>query len=136
MGDPDYINEELGITGILWSSNTEVKILESFDIGIMPLPNDEWVKGKCGLKGLSYMSLEVPTIMSAVGVNTEIITDGINGYLADSDEEWIEKLSRLIDSYELRRKFGLAGRKTVEEKYSFEAQKNNYLDSFNELLKR
>ena len=136
MGDPDYINEELGITGILWSSNTEVKILESFDIGIMPLPNDDWVKGKCGLKGLSYMSLEVPTIMSAVGVNTEIITDGINGYLADSDEEWIEKLSRLIDSYELRRKFGLAGRKTVEEKYSFEAQKNNYLDSFNELLKR
>ena len=136
MGDPDYINEELGITGILWSSNTEVKILESFDIGIMPLPNDEWVKGKCGLKGLSYMSLEVPTIMSAAGVNTEIITDGLNGYLADSDEEWIEKLSRLIDSYELRRKFGLAGRKTVEEKYSFEAQKNNYLDSFNELLKR
>ena len=79
---------------------------------------------------------EVPTIMSAVGVNTEIIIDGMNGYLADSDEEWVEKFSKLIESYELRRNLGLAGRRTVEEKYSFEAQKNNYLDSFNELLKR
>ena len=136
MGDPDYSNEELDIIGIPWSSTTEVSTLASFDIGIMPLPNDEWVKGKCGLKGLSYMSLEVPTIMSAVGVNTEIITDCINGYLATTDEEWVNKISSLIDSYPLRKQIGLAGRSTVEEKYSFESQKNNYLDSFNELLKR
>ena len=136
MGDELYINEELDIKGIPWSSEIEIDTLASFDIGIMPLPNDEWVKGKCGLKGLSYMSLEVPTIMSAVGINTEIITDGINGYLANTDEEWVNKISQLIDSFELRRRLGIAGRKTVEEKYSFDSQKNNYLQSFNELLTR
>jgi len=136
MGDATYVNEELGIKGIAWSSESEVQILQSFDIGIMPLPDDEWVKGKCGLKGLSYMSLEVPTIMSAVGVNPEIIEDGLNGFLAINDEEWIDKLSRLIDSFELRKKLGLAGRETVVKKYSFQSQKDNYLSNFDELLKR
>jgi glycosyltransferase involved in cell wall biosynthesis len=135
MGDADYVNEELGITGIPWSSATEVDVLSSFDIGIMPLPDDQWVKGKCGLKGLSYMALEVPTIMSAVGVNTEIIRDGENGFLASSDEEWVEKLSRLIESFELRKKMGVLARQTVERNYSHESQKNNYLRYFNELLK-
>lgn len=135
MGDAGYVNEELGITGIPWSSATEVDVLSGFDIGIMPLPDDQWVKGKCGLKGLSYMALEIPTIMSAVGVNTEIIQDGENGFLALSDEEWVEKLSLLIDSFELRKKMGSLARQTVEKNYSHESQKNNYLRYFNELLK-
>ncbi len=134
VGDVTYKNEALGIEGIQWTSETEVSLLQSFDIGIMPLPDDEWVKGKCGLKGLSYMAVEVPTVMSGVGVNSEIIMDGINGFIANSDEEWIQKLSLLIDSYELRKKMGEAGRKTVLERYSMESQKNNYLDAFNELL--
>lgn len=135
MGDPDYVNEELGITGIPWSSSTEVSVLSGFDIGIMPLPDDQWVKGKCGLKGLSYMALEVPTIMSAVGVNSEIIQDGVNGFLASTEQEWIDKLSQLIDSFELRKKMGVQARLTVEKNYSHESQKNNYLRHFNELLK-
>jgi glycosyltransferase involved in cell wall biosynthesis len=136
MGDDTYENKELNIKGLSWTSETEIDIISSFDIGIMPLPNDQWVKGKCGLKGLSYMALEVPTIMSAIGVNTEIITDGVNGFLATTEEDWINKISILIDSFELRIKIGLNGRKTVEEKYSLQSQKNNYLNSFNELLKR
>lgn len=136
MGDETYVNDELEIKGIPWSSESEVEILQSFDIGIMPLPDNEWVKGKCGLKGLSYMALEVPAIMSAVGVNPEIINDGTNGFLALNDEEWIDKLSCLIDSFELRMKLGEAGRKTVVERYSFQSQKNNYLHNFNELLNR
>jgi glycosyltransferase involved in cell wall biosynthesis len=135
MGDKTYSNSQLGITGIAWSSKSEVSTLESFDIGIMPLPDDEWVKGKCGLKGLSYMSLEVPTVMSAVGVNTEIIKDGENGFLAKTDAEWIEKLSMLIDSFTLRKQLGANGRKTVVDSYSLDSQKHNYLNSFNELLK-
>lgn len=135
MGDPTYRNAELGIGGIAWSSDTEVETLQSFDIGIMPLPDDEWVKGKCGLKGLSYMAMEVPTIMSRVGVNPEIISDGKNGFLATSDEEWIEKLSQLIESFALRKQIGEAGRQTVLERYSTESQKNRYLDAFNDLLK-
>jgi glycosyltransferase involved in cell wall biosynthesis len=136
MGDATYVNQELDIKGISWSSDTEVNTLQSFDIGIMPLPDDEWVKGKCGLKGLSYMALEVPTVMSSVGVNPEIISDGINGFLAAGDDEWIDKLSLLIDSFELRQKLGKAGRDTVVNHYSFQSQKNNYLQNFNELLKR
>lgn len=136
MGDDTYENKELNIKGIPWTSTTEIEIISSFDIGIMPLPNDQWVKGKCGLKGLSYMALEVPTIMSAVGVNTEIISDGVNGFIAANEEEWINKISLLIESFELRKKLGLNGRKTVIDRYSLDSQKNNYLSSFNELLKR
>ena len=135
IGDNSYRNEELGITSIAWNKEDEIKELSTFDIGIMPLPNDEWAKGKCGLKGLQYMALEIPTIMSPVGVNTEIIQDGVNGFLATSVEEWVNKLSLLIESKELRTKIGKEGRKTVEEKYSVESQKENYLKYFNELIK-
>jgi glycosyltransferase involved in cell wall biosynthesis len=135
MGDGNYSNLELGIQGIAWQSDTEVEIISHFDIGIMPLPNDEWSKGKCGLKGLTYMSLEIPTIMSAVGVNSEIIQDGENGFLANSEEEWVEKLSLLIESEELRHKIGKAGRKTVVEKYSVLANQEKYLDLFKQLIK-
>lgn len=136
MGDPNYENEELQIKGIPWINDTEVDVILSFDIGIMPLPNDEWVKGKCGLKGLSYMALEVPTIMSNIGVNPEIIEDGVNGFLAKTEEEWIKKISLLIDSFELRKKLGENARKTVIERYSTISQQRNYLNNFNELLTR
>jgi len=135
MGDAEYENKDLGIKGIPWSSETEVPILSGFDIGIMPLPDDQWVKGKCGLKGLSYMSLEVPTIMSGVGVNTEIIKDGINGFIANTDEEWVNKISQLTDSFELRKTLGKNGRKTVEDNYSLESQKMNYFVYLDRLLK-
>jgi glycosyltransferase involved in cell wall biosynthesis len=135
MGDDTYENVELGVKGIAWSNETEVEELASFDIGIMPLPDDEWVKGKCGLKGLSYMSLEVPTVMSDVGVNRQIIRDGENGFLASSDEEWLKKISLLIESEELRRKMGQEGRKTVVERYSVLSQRETYLEVFEELIK-
>jgi glycosyltransferase involved in cell wall biosynthesis len=135
MGDATYKNDELNIQGIPWSNNTEVDVLSSFDIGIMPLPDDEWVKGKCGLKGLSYMAVEVPTIMSDVGVNSEIIEEGVNGYLAKTEQDWIQKLSMLIDSYELRKQMGENARKTVLEKYSTLSQQPHYVSSFNELLR-
>lgn len=134
IGDKNYSNPELGIKGISWKKEREIVDLSSIDIGIMPLPDDEWAKGKCGLKGLQYMALEIPTVMSPVGVNTEIIEDGRNGFLAATENEWVEKLSLLIESEELRNKFGRAARKTVEERYSVESQKQNYLNCFNEVL--
>jgi glycosyltransferase involved in cell wall biosynthesis len=134
LGVPQYVNAELGIQGIKWTHETEVRETASFDIGIMPLPDNEWSRGKCGMKGLQYMALEVATVMSAVGVNKDIIKDGENGFLTSSDEEWVEKLSLLIDSKDLRNKLGKAGRKTVEEKYSSAAIKNQYLRYFEELV--
>lgn len=133
MGDAGYSNSELGIQGIAWSSQTEVDTLNTFDIGIMPLPDDEWAKGKCGLKGLSYMALEIPTIMSPVGVNTAIIQDGENGFLASTLEEWVEKISKLIESEELRQYLGKEARKTVLERYSVVAYKHVYEHELREL---
>jgi glycosyltransferase involved in cell wall biosynthesis len=134
IGDGNYVNDELKLKGIAWNKKDEIAVLSSFDIGIMPLPDDEWANGKCGLKGLQYMALEVPTIMSPVGVNTEIIEDGENGLLARSREEWIEKISLLVESSELRRKLGQNGRETVLKKYSVYSQKDNYLKLFNHVV--
>jgi len=131
IGDGNYYNEELNIIGIPWILSDETNQLQSFDIGIMPLPDDEWAEGKCGLKGLQYMNLEIPTIMTPVGVNSEIIEDGVNGFLATSDDEWVEKLSLLIENPLLREKLGKAGRKTIIDKYSVESQKDKYISLLN-----
>ncbi|HPM29492.1 MAG TPA: glycosyltransferase family 4 protein [Chryseolinea sp.] len=133
IGDGNYKNEELGIQGLPWKHDTEIYDLQEIDIGIMPLPDNEWTWGKCGLKGLQYMALEIPTIMSAVGVNLSIIQDGHNGFLATTEEEWVQKLSVLIEDGELRSKLGKAGRITVVEHYSVQSQKNKYLEYFQTL---
>jgi glycosyltransferase involved in cell wall biosynthesis len=135
IGDKSYNNHELNISGIGWSRETEIKELSEIDIGIMPLPNDEWAKGKCGLKGLQYMALNIATVMSPVGVNTDIIQDGVNGFLADVSEEWVEKISRLIEDSNLRKTLADNGRKTVLDKYSVKANALLYLKYFNELTK-
>jgi glycosyltransferase involved in cell wall biosynthesis len=122
IGTPHYELEGVAVEAMAWRSETETQDLQPIDIGIMPLPDDEWSKGKCGLKALQYMALGVPTVCSPVGVNSEIIQDGENGFLAGKQDEWIEKLKRLLDSVELRRKLGAAGRRTVEEKYSARVQ--------------
>jgi glycosyltransferase involved in cell wall biosynthesis len=105
---------------IAWRSESEIDDLSPIDIGVMPLPDDNWSKGKCGLKALQYMALGIPTICSPVGVNSTIIKEGRNGFLADGKAEWIEKIKLLIHSPELRKKLGLAGRDTVEKEYSAE----------------
>ncbi len=133
IGDGNYYSEHLQTKGLPWIKDTEVEDMSEFDVGIMPLPDTQWAKGKCGLKGLQYMALGIPTIMSPVGVNAEIISDGENGFLAGSDEEWVAKLSLLIESFELRQKLGEAGRKIVEEKYSVCANRHLYLENFNRL---
>lgn len=130
LGDKNYKNESIELEPLAWTEKDEVNILNSFDIGVMPLPDDEWTRGKCGLKGLSYMACAVPTIMSAVGVNTQIITQGVNGFLAKTDEEWFMQLDQLIQDAELRNKIGRASQETVMKEFSVEANKNKYLEAF------
>ncbi len=132
--DFPYSVKDLDIKATQWKLDSEIEDLCEFDIGIMPLPNDKWAKGKCGFKGLQYMALEIPTIMSPVGVNTNIINDGVNGFLAETSEQWIKKLSALIESKDLRNELGEAGRKTVVDRYSIDSQKNNYISYINELV--
>lgn len=118
---------------VKWNRNDEIQQLNRIDVGIMPLIENEWTKGKCGFKGLQYMATEAATVMSPVGVNLEIIDHGENGYLADSEDDWIQYLSDLVDSKDLRIALGKNGRKTVQEKYSVESQKHRYLHFLNEL---
>jgi glycosyltransferase involved in cell wall biosynthesis len=112
-----------------WSPQSEISDLIQFDIGLMPLPDDDWTKGKCGFKALQYMALEIPTIASPVGVNSKIIQHGTNGYLAEKDQ-WEFFISTLIDNQELREKIGSAGRKTVVEQYSTISNCSNFLSLF------
>jgi glycosyltransferase involved in cell wall biosynthesis len=130
IGTPDYHLSGVETEAIKWRSETEIEDLRVIDIGLMPLPDDEWSKGKCGLKALQYMALGIPTVCSPVGVNAVIIRDGENGFLADGKDEWIAKLKQLLHSFELRSRLGLAGRKTVEANYSAKAQAPRVLEVF------
>ncbi len=111
-------------TGVIfkkWSLNEEVKDLQSFDIGIMALDNDEWSAAKAGYKLLQYMAVGIPCVASPVGVNREIIEDVTTGFLSSTHEEWKEKLSMLVENSNLRKKMGAEGRKKVEKFYSYKA---------------
>jgi glycosyltransferase involved in cell wall biosynthesis len=85
---------------------------------VYPLADDEWSRGKCGFKAIQFMACGVPVVAAAVGVNREIIEDGVNGFLASTPDEWKCKLARLIDDPVLRHRMAAAGRKTIEERYS------------------
>jgi len=130
----EYSNAELNLQSTLWSLENEINDLQEIDIGIMPLPNDEWSNGKCGFKGLQYMALEIPAIMSPVGVNKQIIRNGENGYLANSDKDWENTLVLLIENKAERHRIGIEGRKTVQEKYSIEANSKKYVSLFENLI--
>jgi glycosyltransferase involved in cell wall biosynthesis len=110
--------EGVEIETVPWNARTEVADLSPIDIGIMPLPDDKWTRGKCGLKALQYMALGIPTVCSPVGVNSNIIRDGRNGFTAATEEDWLDRLTRLLRSPSLRESLGTAGRLTVEAEYS------------------
>jgi glycosyltransferase involved in cell wall biosynthesis len=114
-----------------WSKETEIEDLSQIQIGVMPLEHDIWSEGKCGFKGLQYMSLGMATVMSPVGVNNTIIRDGVNGFLCDTPEEWKASIKMLLEDSALRRRLGSEGRKTVIDLYSVKANKEKYLALFN-----
>jgi glycosyltransferase involved in cell wall biosynthesis len=104
-----------------WSLAGEVELFNTCDVGVYPLADDEWSKGKCGFKAIQFMACGVPVVAANVGVNREIIQDGENGFLASTDDEWVDKLALLLSDTELRRRFAAAGRRTVQARYSREA---------------
>ena len=132
--DQPWSAEGIGLKNEKWDKEKEIEQLEEIDIGVMPLTDDQWSRGKCGFKGLQYMAMESATIMSPVGVNKQIINHGENGYLASTDEDWFEQLSSLIENKELRLQIGKAGRDTVIKKYSVSSTKDLYLKYLNEII--
>jgi len=111
-----------------WSLEEEVDDLQGFDIGLMPVPDDPWTRGKGGYKLLQYMAMELPVVTSPVGINQEIVRDGRNGFWARSPEEWEERLTRLIEDPQLRAAMGVQGRRVVEGEYALDLSSRRLLD--------
>ena len=116
---------------VKWNKKTEIEDLAKLNIGVMPLTDTIWAKGKCGFKGLQYMALEIPSVMSPVGVNTSIVDHGKNGFLCSTPEEWKQTLIALLENKSVRRTIGRAGHQTVKERYSVEANRKNYTKLLN-----
>jgi glycosyltransferase involved in cell wall biosynthesis len=116
---------------IPWQKETEIKDLMQFDLGVMPLTNDDWSKGKCGFKSLQYMALKTPSIASPVGVNQQIIDHGINGFLCDSPEEWYESLKYFLQHPEEMESMKESARQKIEKYFSVHANTENFLNLFN-----
>ncbi|MBN9294780.1 MAG: glycosyltransferase family 4 protein [Flavobacteriia bacterium] len=121
---PDYDLKSLLF--VPWNKETEIQDLARLNIGVMPLKQDIWSEGKCGFKGLQYMSLGIPTLMSPVGVNTEIVENGINGFLVQTPAEWKSALELLLQNAQLRREIGKAGKEKTEKVYSVNSNKLKY----------
>lgn len=120
--DRDYVEF------VPWNRKTEAADLQVMHIGLMPLNDSEWARGKCGFKALQYLSLEIPSIVSPVGVNTKIIEDGKNGFLCHENDQWIEKIGLLLNNKELRLEMGKNGKEFVQKHFSKEANLQHYLE--------
>lgn len=107
----------LPMTSIPWTEQTEVASIVSLDIGIMPLLDGAFERGKCGYKLIQYMACGLPVVASPVGVNRQIVEHGVNGFLAETPEQWEQALQTLLSDTDLRQRMGQAGRLKVEEKY-------------------
>jgi glycosyltransferase involved in cell wall biosynthesis len=122
---PDW--SDVTVERVPWSSATEAQSLAGAHLGVMPLTDDAWSRGKCAFKLLQYMAAALPCVASPVGANTEAVLDGVNGFHATDVDEWERGLERLIVSPELRASFGAKGRAHVEERYSLRSYRENYL---------
>lgn len=109
------------VRAIPWSEDDEVRAIAGLDVGLMPLPDTPWERGKCGYKLVQYMACGLPVVASPVGANRDIVDDGVDGFLAHGDDAWIDALSRLADDPALRHRMGQAGQAKVRARYSLQA---------------
>jgi len=135
IGNKDVKIGGLEIEAVDWSEENEMAYLQQIDIGLYPLPNEDWVYGKSGLKAIQYMALGIPTVATALGANHRVIENGVSGFLVNTKEEWVSRLSELITNESLRREIGTNARKRVEELFSVESNKTNYINIFTKLSK-
>ncbi|MBI2870180.1 MAG: glycosyltransferase family 4 protein [Candidatus Omnitrophica bacterium] len=119
-----------------WSLEKDVARFQKLDIGVYPLPRDTWVNGKSGFKTIQYMAVGVPCVVSRVARNCEIVEDGVNGFLADTEEEWLQRLEILLTDAGIRDKFAREGRRTVEERFSMRGHVPRYLEIFQQAARR
>lgn len=134
VGEPRFRMEGVRVEARLWRAERETTDLAEMDIGVYPLPHEEWVLGKSGLKALQYMGMGIPVVASAIGAACEFIADGENGFLASDLQAWEDRLARLIQDPALRARMGAAGRATVEQRFSVEVTAPVYLSVMKSVL--
>jgi glycosyltransferase involved in cell wall biosynthesis len=126
IGNFDYVLPGVDLEVVRWTKEKEVSDLQSIDIGVYPLPTDDWVLGKSGLKAIQYMAFGLPTVATAVGTTPMIVRHRVNGLLVKTREEWVNALESLINSAELRRELGIAARHSAVSNYSIKAIAKQY----------
>jgi glycosyltransferase involved in cell wall biosynthesis len=100
--------------------DSELSDLRTLDIGVMPMPDTTWTRGKCAFKAIQYMAMGIPTVASPVGATQDLIQQNHNGFLADSPDQWFQQLQQLICDLDLRWRISLRARQTIEDKYSLQ----------------
>jgi glycosyltransferase involved in cell wall biosynthesis len=113
--------ERIRLNRIQWRYDREVEDLKSLDIGLMPLFDDLWSKGKCGFKIIQYGGVGIPVVCTPVGINRDVVEHGVNGFWAGTQGEWLDRLSLLIEDGTMRARMGYAGRKKIMEHYTVQA---------------
>ena len=129
VGGSFYTNGLPHVTQPAWGLDTELAELQGFDIGIMPMPDDPWTRGKCAFKAILCMSVGIPVVCSPVGMNLEVVQEGENGFLAVTEDEWFERLSRLVMDASLRKRLGASARQTAERRYAVSKTADAFLDA-------
>jgi len=128
MGDENFSIDGIEVEAIPWKEECEIDTIRRFDIGVYPLPDEEWVLGKSGLKAIQYMALGIPTIATAIGANFRVIENGVSGYLVNNEEEWLEKIRLLSEDEVIRAQIGRSASRRVLELFSIKANAAKYLD--------
>jgi glycosyltransferase involved in cell wall biosynthesis len=136
VADFSLESDRLAISAVSWSETTEAEALLSAHIGIAPMPDNDWTRGKCGLKVLQYLAAGLPVISSPSGVNAEIIEHNAMGFLPRNDDEWFESVKKLMEDPKLIQKLGKAGQKKVRDEYSVDAVYEKMKASLNQIEDR
>lgn len=128
-----YSSENFEVEVFNWAESTEVQLIKECDIGIMPLEDSLWEKGKCGYKLIQYMACGLPVIASDVGANKDIVNTSKAGFLASSDDDWLTAFKNLLEVRTLRQTLGVNGRKAVEDKFSVQSQVKVISNAFTQI---
>jgi L-malate glycosyltransferase len=134
IANKEYKMPEVETVYINWSADKEVEDLHQFEIGLYPIPANEWSLGKSSLKALTYMAIAIPLVATAYGTNFRVIENGVSGFLAKDENDWVKYLVQLIDDISLRQHMGLNGRKRVEDLFSVNANFPKYLQVFKTVI--
>jgi L-malate glycosyltransferase len=134
MGTTNFKIEGIDVECVEWSEENEIPTLQRMDIGLYPLPFEDWIKGKSGLKALQYMALGLPVVATNIGYTDRVVLEDETGFLVTSHEQWVEKLAYLAKNETERKKMGINGRQRVEKHFSIKANEKAYLNILNNTI--